>query len=292
MKDLHGIFVALVTPFLPDGTVNKPALRKLIRMNLQKGVNGFYCCGSTAEAFMLSHTERKEVLETCAEEIVGKAALIAHIGEISQDGAADLARHAAGLGVDAISSVAPFYYPFTFEEIRSYYYALAESTGLPVILYHFPGYSGVKLSENQLASFLEDPRFIGLKHTSSDFFVLERLHTRFPDRYLFNGYDEMFLSGLVAGATGGIGSTYNLMAEKFIRMYALVQEGRWDEARCIQADVNKVISVLLRVGVIPGIKGLLTLMGIEAGNARAPFHTLSSEEMEQLRAVLPHVQTL
>ncbi|MFQ9800555.1 MAG: dihydrodipicolinate synthase family protein [Clostridia bacterium] len=220
MKDLHGIFVALVTPFLPDGTVNKPALRKLIRMNLQKGVNGFYCCGSTAEAFMLSHTERKEVLETCAEEIVGKAALIAHIGEISQDGAADLARHAAGLGVDAISSVAPFTIRLP---LRKFDPIIMRWLKVRVCLL-FSIISRLLWREavgESTGILLEDPRFIGLKHTSSDFFVLERLHTRFPDRYLFNGYDEMFLSGLVAGATGGIGSTYNLMAEKFIRMYAL-----------------------------------------------------------------------
>ena len=292
MKDLHGVFVALVTPFLPDGRVNKLALRQLIRMNLHKGVNGFYCCGSTAEAFLMPHEQRKEVLEICAEEIAGEAAIIAHVGEISQDGAVDLARHAAGLGVDAVSSVAPFYYPFTFEEIRRYYFALAESADLPVIVYHIPGYSGVKLSEEQIASILEDPRFAGLKHTSSDFFALERLHSRFPDKYIFNGYDEMFLSGLAAGATGGIGSTYNVMAEKFIRMYELAGENRWEEARRIQTDVNKVVSVLLRTGVIQGIKGLLTLMGIEAGNARAPFRALSGEEMDELRAILPLIQTL
>ncbi|MBQ6118420.1 MAG: dihydrodipicolinate synthase family protein, partial [Clostridia bacterium] len=211
----HGVFPALLTPFDASGAVNYNALRELVQWNLGKGVNGFYVCGSTSEAFLLTGDERKKIVETVCAEAAGKAAVIAHVGCIGQDMAVDLARHAKEAGADAISSVPPFYYGFSFEEIKSYYFALAD-VGLPVFIYNFTAAGGARLTAAQFMEFLSDPRFLGVKHTSSDFFLLERLKAFRPDAVIFNGYDEMFLSGLAAGADGGIGSTYNFMAEKYI----------------------------------------------------------------------------
>lgn len=280
----HGVFPALLTPFDAAGAVNYDALRELVRWNLDKGVNGFYVCGSTSEAFLLSNDERKKIVETVCAEVAGKAAVIAHVGCIGQDMAVELARHAEEAGADAISSVPPFYYGFSFAEIKNYYFALAD-TGLPVVLYNFVPAGGARLTAAQFMEFLSDPRFLGVKHTSSDFFLLERLKAFRPDAVIFNGFDEMFLSGLAAGADGGIGSTYNFMAEKYIAIEQAFRAGDIAAAQAEQKKANAIIQVLLEYGVMPGAKALCRHLGLDLGNCRKPFRTLTEEQAAHLIAV-------
>jgi len=247
MEKMHGIFPALLTPFDQAGRIRKDVLRELVEFNIKKGVTGFYVCGSTAESFFLSADDRKAILETVADQAAGRCRLIAHIGHIDTLTAVDLALHAKSVGVDAISSVSPFYYNFSFDEIRQYYFDIEDAADVPMIIYNFPAFSKVNLTEDNIASFFDDDRFIALKNTSSDFFLLERLAHRYPGKTYFNGYDEMFLSGLAAGADGAIGSTFNVMAEKFIRIQKLFEENRMAEAQEEQRKANNIIAAMCRV---------------------------------------------
>lgn len=286
MKNFRGVIPALLTPFTNSGDINYNALRKLVRMNLNKGVAGFYVCGSTAEAFLLSLDERKKILETVVDENNGQATIISHVGCISQDQAAELARHAKENGADAMSSIPPFYFGFSWEEIRDYYFGLVDAVDLPMFIYNFPGNSGVKLTVDNVQTFLRDPRFIGVKHTSSDYYMLERFkHTR-EDVIVYNGYDEMFLSGIAMGADGGIGSTYNFMAEKFIRIMKLCEEGKLPEARAEQHRANNILEFLMRVGIMPGEKAILNRMGIDMGACRKPFRQLTEAELGEIDRLL------
>lgn len=286
MKSFRGIFPALLTPFNKNGEVCHEALRELVRFNLQKGVAGFYVGGSTAEAFLLSLSERKEILETVVQESGGLATIIAHIGCIGQDHAVELARHAKSVGADAMSSVPPFYYGFSWEEIKSYYFGIVDGVDLPMLIYNFPGNSGVKLTVSNVTTFLNDPRFIGVKHTSSDYFMLERFKAVREGVLVYNGFDEMFLSGIAAGADGAIGSTFNFMAEKFIAIMDLAAQGNLVKAREIQHQVNNLVDILIRVGVMPGEKAALELMGVPMGECRKPFRSLSLAERAELKQAL------
>lgn len=280
----EGIFPALLTPFDENGAVNHDALRRLVEYNLEKGVKGFYVNGSTAEVFLLSDEERRAVYRTVAEVAKGKATLIAQVGAIATAQAIEYARYAESLGYDAISAVAPFYFKFSFAQIKKHYYDIVSSVNLPMIIYNIPTFTGVSLTVDQVGEFFCDERFIGMKHTATDFFALEQFKTRFPEKVIFNGFDEMILSGLAMGADGGIGSTYNFMAEKFIRIQQLFRENRIDEAREIQRECNRIITALFRVGVMEGCKEVVTQLGIPMGNCRAPFATLNDEQKEFVRA--------
>ena len=217
VNKFKGIFPALLTPFNEKDEINEKALEKLIEYNIQKGVTGFYVGGSTAEAFLLSDEERLQVYRL-VKEIVGKrCTLIAHIGCISTGQTIMFGECVQSLGYDAVSAVAPFYYKFTFDEIKKHYFDVVEHIDLPMLIYNFPAFSGVNLTTENLKLFLNDERFIGVKHTSNDYFGLEQFKTAFPHKVFYNGFDEMFLAGLSMGADGGIGSTYNFMAEKFIK---------------------------------------------------------------------------
>lgn len=282
----QGILPALLTPFGSDGEVREAPLRQLVRYMLQKGVDGFYACGSTAEAFLLTLPQRKRILEVVAGENNGQGVLIAHIGCINQAHAVELARHAEQTGADAISSVPPFYYGFDFESLRQYYLALADAVSLPVLIYNFPANSGVTLTREHFETLLGDPRFLGVKHTSSDFFLMEQFKTIRPDVVVYNGYDEMFLSGLAAGADGAIGSTFNFMAEKFIAMRCFFAQGDVAAAQALQREANQIIRVLSAVGVLPGEKAALSMLGIDMGECLRPFRPLTEEARDLLRQAL------
>ena len=272
-----GIFTALLTPFDKENKINEKSLEALVKHNLNMGVKGFYVCGSTGEAFLLSTDERKHVMQI-VKDCAPDSTLIAHIGSVNEAEATELAKHAEKLGYNAISSVAPFYYKFSFEEIKGYYNRLADSVALPMLVYHFPAFSGVNMGVGEISQFLENEKFLGIKFTSNDFFTLEQAKTRFPEKIIYNGFDEMFLSGLSMGADGGIGSTYNFMADKFVAIQKLFSENKIAEAQAIQTEANRIITLLCKFGVMQSEKEVLNQLGIDLGECRKPFGVLTDEE--------------
>lgn len=291
-EKFKGIFPALLTPFDGQDRVDTEVLGRLVDYNLQKGVDGFYVAGSTAEVFLLDAKERLAVMEAVSSRAGGKCTLIAHIGCISTKQAIEYAREAKEMGYDAISSVAPFYYKFSFEEIRRYYFDIVDAVDLPMLIYNFPAFSGVNLTTDNIREFLADDRFLGVKHTSSDFYALEQFKAGFPDKVVYNGYDEMFLAGLSMGADGGIGSTFNFMAEKYIEIRRLFQENDMSAAQALQREVNTILRALVEVGVMQGEKAIMEGLGFPLGQARSPFAPLSGAQKEKLlRLTLPALQT-
>ena len=277
-----GIFPALLTPFDENDRVNTKVLEELVDYNLKKGVDGFYVGGSTAEAFLLTEEERLLVMKTVSERAKGKCTLIAHVGCISTAQAIKFAKAAEELGYDAVSSVAPFYYKFSFNEIKKYYFDIVDAVNLPMLIYNFPAFSGVNLTVDNIKEFLNDDRFIGVKHTSNDFFALEQFKAAFPDKLVYNGYDEMLLAGLSMGADGAIGSTFNFMAEKFIKIRELLAKNDLVGAQKVQKDVNAIIQALCKVGVFQGEKAVLDALGFNFGSARAPFAPLTEAQKKEL----------
>ena len=287
---LGGIYTALLTPFDQNDKLNEKALCDLVKMNLDKGVSGFYVGGSTAEAFLLSDDERRAVYEIVAGEAKGKATLLAHIGALSTEQAIGFAKHAEKLGYDAVSSVAPFYYKYTFAELKQYYFDIVNQVSLPMIVYHFPNFSGVSLSAANVGEFLQDDRFAGIKYTSSDYFMMEQIKSAFPDKVVYNGFDETFLAGISLGADGGIGSTYNFMADKFVKIQKLHAEGKMQEAKAVQQQANAIIAVLCKIGVMQAEKEVLNQLGLDFGHCRRPFAPVTEEQKREIaEKIIPYV---
>ncbi len=289
INDKRGIFTALLTPFDSNGKINAKVLGELVKFNIEKGVTGFYVGGSTAEAFMLSTEERMELMDI-VKDAAGDKILIAHVGSISEDQAVKLGKYAKKAGYDLVSAVAPFYYKFSFNEIKNYYFNIAEQSELPMLVYHFPAFSGVNMGVPEMKQFLEDDKFIGIKYTSNDFFTMEQCKASFPDKLVYNGYDEMFMAGIAMGADGGVGSTYNFMADKFVKIMQLMKENKLDEAREVQTVANKIITALCKVGVMQGEKEVLCQLGFDFGVARKPFHSPTDEEKEFIKKeIIPYI---
>lgn len=280
--EFGGIYPALLTPF-KGGKINVSALNQLIELNIKKGVRGFYVCGSSGEAFMMTEPERMKVYDAVAECVAGRVKLIAQVGSISADQAIRFAKRARKLDYDAVSAVSPFYYGFKFPEIKQYYQSIIDASEMPMIMYNVPCTSNVSFSIGQIGDILSTDGVVGLKHTATDFFALEQLKTSFPQKVVFNGFDEMFLSGLAMGADGAIGSTFNFMAEKFIEIQKLFGENKQKEALAVQREVNRIIDILIRCGVMQANKEILCQLGLDFGTARAPFAPLNEEQKALLK---------
>ena len=290
MKALKGIYTALLTPFTDGAKIKKKELIDLVLHNLSLGADGFYVCGSTAEALMLSTEERMEIMRIVKENS-GNAKLIAHVGSLNERDAIKLAKYAKELSYDLISSVAPFYYKFSFSEIRNYYIRLAEASGMKMLVYHIPAFSGVGMGMDEISSFLDDDRFAGIKYTSNDFFTMERCKALYPDKLIMNGYDEMLLSGLAMGADGGIGSTYNFMADKFVLIRKLFSEGKLEQARAVQNEANRIITVLCKIGVIQAEKEVMNQLGFDFGDCLPPFSKVSEEQKVLIaKEIIPFIK--
>lgn len=272
-----GVFSALLTPYTSDDKINGKSVAKIIEMNLSKGINGFYVGGSTGEGMLLTVDERKQLFKYAAESNAGRGTMIAHVGTINTKHAIEMAKYAEDMGYDAISAVAPFYYGFSYEAIKGYYNEIADSVEIPMIMYNFPNANGFQFNKEKAEDMFKNKKFIGIKHTTADLFALQQFKTMDCDPLVYNGFDEMLVAGLSMGADGGIGSTYNFMPEKYVKMYALFNEGKIKEAQEIQYEANQIITMLIKYGVFAAEKGILEEMGIETGGCRKPFMPLSAE---------------
>ena len=288
-EKFSGIFTALLTPFDKNNKINEKELERLVKFNLKKGVTGFYVGGSTAEAFFLSLDERKQIMEI-VKDAAPESTLIAHIGAQDERVARELGVYANKLSYDLISSVTPFYYKFIVDEIRNYYLRLCDASGMKMLMYYFPNFSGVSMGGDVIESFLGDDRFAGMKFTANDFFTLERCKTKYPDKIVYNGFDEMLLSGLCMGADGGIGSTYNFMADKFVEIVNSFNAGDIKRAQSVQREANRIIEVLCKVGVMQAEKEVLNQRGFDFGVCREPFASPTDEQKALIaKEIIPFI---
>ena len=281
-KKLKGIMPALMTAFdTSTESISKENTAALVKKLKSAGVNGFYVGGSSGEMVLCSVKERMELLET-VKEASGDLTVIAHTGAMSTADAILLSRHAESVGADAISSVTPLYYKYSFREIKHYYSRLCEAVSVPVIIYNIPALTGTALDFRQLSELLSIDGVGGMKFTSSDFFLLNRLKQEFPDKVFYNGCDEMLLSGLSAGADGGIGTTYNFMPEMFLSIYELFNNGRMKEANAVQSMANKIIAEIVSRGTLSASKQMINFSGLDYGVCREPLLPLDETAKNEL----------
>lgn len=281
-KKLKGIMPALMTAFdTSTESISKENTAALVKKLKSAGVNGFYVGGSSGEMVLCSIKERMELLET-VKEASGDLTVIAQTGAMSTADAILLSRHAESVGADAISSVTPLYYKYSFREIKHYYSRLCEAVSVPVIIYNIPALTGTALDFRQLSELLSIDGVGGMKFTSSDFFLLNRLKQEFPDKVFYNGCDEMLLSGLSAGADGGIGTTYNFMPEMFLSIYELFNNGRMKEANAVQSMANKIIAEIVSRGTLSASKQMINFSGLDYGVCREPLLPLDETAKNEL----------
>ncbi|MDU7693056.1 MAG: N-acetylneuraminate lyase [Helicobacter sp.] len=272
MKDLKGIYSALLVSFDSNGKINEKGLRQIIRHNIDNmRIDGLYVGGSSGENFLLSTEEKKQILKITKDEAKESIKLIAQVGSLNLHESCELGVLATDLGYDALSAVTPFYYKFNFAEIKNYYERIIKASQNYMIIYSIPFLTGTNINIEQFKSLYENEKIIGVKFTAADFFLLERLKKTFPKHLIFAGFDEMLLSASTLGIDGAIGSTFNINAKRAKRIWELAKSGKITEALKLQNETNDIIECILQNGLYQSLKELLKLQGIEAGFCREPM---------------------
>ena len=282
MRIPGSIFAALLTPFNDNESISYDGIGPLVDFVLGQGLDGLYAGGSTGECVLQSQEERASFLAELGNVARDRCTLIAHVGATSTTEATALAKVAKRSGFHAVSAVPPFYYKHNFDDIRDYYYSIADAAELPLIIYNIPALSGTDLSTEKLLELCSDDRISGVKYTAQDLFQFGELRKAAPDKSFYFGTDEMFIGAAATGADGGIGSTYNLIGGGYVDIQKAIAAGYIDEARILQRKENDLIAILLQSGVLPGLKYALNRIGIPVGPCRRPFSAPSPQSLARL----------
>lgn len=287
MRDLEkykGVIPAFYACYDEEGNISPAGVRALTEYFVEKGVKGVYVNGSSGECIYQSVQDRKTVLENVAEAAQGKLTIIAHVACNNTRDSQELAAHAQSLGVDAVAAIPPIYFHLPEYAIAEYWNDIsAAAPDTDFIIYNIPQLAGVALTGSLFAKMRENPRVIGVKNSSmpvQDIQMFKRAAG--GDYIIFNGPDEQFISGRIIGAEGAIGGTYGVMPELFLKMNELLAEGKLDEARKIQYDVDDVIYKMCEAhgNLYAVIKKILELNeNLKLGSVRKPLASLVPEDM-------------
>lgn len=284
MIDIHnicGVIPAMITCFDQNGKFDEEKQRELTEFLINKGVKALYLTGSTGEAFLMDAEERCRVVETVIDQAKGRVGIIVHVGDIGTDKSIRLAEHAWKAGADAISSVPPFYFRFSEDEVFSYYEKLSQATPLPMIVYNIALAGAV--STNLLLRLAELPNIKGLKYTLTTHHEIMNLKEKLgKDFMIYSGCDEMALSGLVFGADGIIGSFYNIIPEIFIKLQEAYERRNLEEMQLCQKVADEIILFVLQYPYFDAIKRMLSWIGHDAGSVREPFASLTKRQQEEI----------
>ncbi len=282
MKDIQkyqGVIPAFYACYDKNGEINPAAVRELTAFLIQKGVKGVYVGGSSGECIYQSVPERKLVLENVMEAAQGRLTVIAHVACNNTRDSRDLARHAESLGVDAIASIPPIYFRLPDHAIAKYWNDISDAApNTDFVIYNIPQLAGVALTIPLLKEMLKNPNVVGVKNSSmpvQDIQMFKDEGTRGGRPFVvFNGPDEQFISGLMMGADGGIGGTYGVMPELFVKLWELFHAGKLVEARQLQYDVDNIIYALCggKCNMYASIKEVLRRReGLDLGGVRPPL---------------------
>ena len=297
MKDLskyQGIFPAFYACYDEKGDISPERVRALTEYLIGKGVTGLYVGGSSGECIYQSVAERKLLLENVMAAAKGRIVIIAHVACNNTADSCELAAHAESLGVDAIAAIPPIYFhlpPYAVAKYWNDISAAAPSTDF--VIYNIPQLAGVALNSALLREMLKNPRVIGVKNSSMPVQDIEMW--RDEGAFVFNGPDEQLLSGLAAGAGGGIGGTYGAMPELYLAIYRLFQEGHIAQAREIQDACCHVIYKMCscKGNMYAVIKGILREQGgPDIGGVRAPLFDLQPEDLPIVKELAAEITAL
>lgn len=259
-------------------------VRALTQYHIDKGVQGVYVNGSSGECIYLSVEDRKLILENVMAVAKGKLTVIAHVACNNTKDSVELAKHAESLGVDAIAAIPPIYFRLPAYSIARYWNDMSKAApNTDFIIYNIPQLSGTTLTRDLYAEMRKNPRVIGVKNSSMPTQDIQMFVADGGDDHIvFNGPDEQFISGRVIGAKAGIGGTYGVMPDLFLKLNELIKESDFETAKELQYAINDVIYKMVsgRANLYAVIKEILRLNEkLDLGSVRAPLEPLHEEDL-------------
>lgn len=284
---LNGVFTALATPFTQEGQVDFNALERLLEAQLAAGVHGIVLLGTTAETPTLSANEKKQVLDFCVPRLQGKCKIVIGTGTNATATAVENTRAVLPYKPDAVLVVTPYYNKPNPAGLIAHYKEVA-NVGLPIVLYHIPGRTGLKLSARVLGEVISNvPQIIGIKESDYDAsHVMQTAVTYAGKLDYVCGNDDLFPQYLAINASGIISAAANVLAPAFVQIYNLFTQGKPQQAFETFAQWYPLIKACYAETNPTCIKYLLSKLGFGSSTVRLPLGEISAENKTLLDTLL------
>ena len=284
-QELKGIIPAIASPCDEEDVFLEDKFAELATKLYEQGVHGLYVCGATGEGYNMRIEERKRATEIAVElsrEWDGK--VVVHVGTSNTRDSVELAVQAAATGANALAAMPPANH--SLDQLVSYYAEIARTSQLPLLVYHIPGFTGVTLEVDEMLRLLDIEGVIGLKLSDWNLFYMKRLLLRRPHVAVFNGNDEFLCPGLLYGARGGIGMTYNLFSRLFLGIYEAVGKGDIERAMDLQNRFLAHMDIVFRYNLRAWFETAMREKGLAPYCFRRPRHVLDEATSQRLMAEL------
>ena len=289
MKPFSGVFTPIVTPFRDDDSLDEAGMRRNVARWMATPLTGLVVLGSNGEAPQLEDAEADRIIDIVRGEVPRNRPLIAGTGRESTSATIGATRRAAAAGVDAALVRTPSFFKsqMTTDVFVRHYTEVADRSPIPVLLYNVSMFTGVTLAPDAVATLASHPNIVGMKESGSDIGLIAEYIARTPDNFtvLAGSAATLFLA-LCAGCDGAVLALAALAQYEIVRMRALMDEGRLDEARALQRRLMPLAPLVGGIHGVPGLKAALALMGFAAGPPRPPLRPVSRQTIDLLRAEL------
>ncbi|WP_442797324.1 dihydrodipicolinate synthase family protein [Pantoea vagans] len=289
-KKINGVLTAIVTTFDREGAFDPVRQREQVRRQINAG-NGIFCGGTNGEFFVLNEQEKIAVTTTCVDEVNGRAAVVAHIGEISTRETIRLGKQIARLGVDAVSAITPWFVPLKQQELIDHYQRVADALTVPLFLYNIPARTGNILQPETVRTLAAHPNIIGIKDSAGSYESLSGFLQATADCEGFdvlNGPDSLIHQGFVDGCSASISGLANVAPEAINAIWARFSAGDIAGSHQAQENVTGLRSALYSIGFSPAaVKKAVSLQGFEVGESRYAVQ-FSADEQQQIRQIVNH----
>lgn len=283
-----GIIVPIATPMYHDESINEKELRVQVNRMIDSGIDGIFCLGTNGECYALTIEEKIEIIKIVVDENKGRVPVYAGTGCVGTKETIRLSQKAKDLGVDALSIISPYFVAVTQDDVCRHFSSIAESVGLPIILYNMPARTGNNIDYKTVRKLCKYPNIVGIKDSSGNFDNTLR-YIEDTDRRLsvLAGNDSLILWTLLAGGAGAIAGTANVFPEIAIGIYRLWQAGKVEEANQLQASLRPFRDVMQLGNPNSVVKRAMNLLGHPVGPAREPVSGINPKIDEALEKVLP-----
>jgi len=282
-----GCGTALVTPFRPDLSLDEVTLRKLVRRQIDAGINFLVPCGTTGENPTLSRVEHLRVIEITLDVAKGKAPVLAGAGGYNTTEVIELAREVERLGADGILSVTPYYNRPTQEGLYQHFKSIAEAVNIPIIVYSVQGRTGVNVEPVTLARLAQIPNIVGVKEASGNITQMANVIQQVPENFtVLSGDDAITLPLIALGGRGIISVVSNEIPGEMTELARVCLAGDFAGARKLQRKYLALMEInFIESNPIP-VKAAMALMGLLEPVWRLPMCPPRPENLERIEKVL------
>jgi 4-hydroxy-tetrahydrodipicolinate synthase len=280
----EGILPAIITPFDVEGNVDFDLLRDIVRFQIEKGVHGFFVCGTVGEGPLMSIEQRKSVAEAVVREAKGKVPVIVHVGTTNTAESVELAKHAESIEANAVGAVTPYFFKPDLEGLIMHYRLISEAVRIPTFVYNIPQQTGFNLTPEIFRKLCSIENIHGIKDSSGSLSQIQEIIETAPKHVtVINGADDILLAALLVGVNAEISGVANVAPEILVELYENFREGNYKKALELQRKTNVLRRILYEWSSIPSIKAALELRGIKAGMPKKPLRPLKQEEISRLK---------